>query len=202
MPMAGPVGPMGAHGVHHIGHPEDFRFQEDVRTAQSLGIPGTIDSLVMLQDNLGDGPGKFHFFQDFIPGSGVNPDHAHFRLGKPGGLGQDFGRYRNLAEIMDNGGQADAFNAFRRQAHYQGDGPGQVGDAPLVPGSIRVSGFDDQRDDLDDPLEGLRTASPAALTFETMSFKASLAEASSVVRCSRSSRAWRKASLALMRSTE
>jgi hypothetical protein len=49
-----------------MGDSQDPGPEENIIPLNPIGEPGTIVTLAMLQDDVGDGPGKIDFFQDVI----------------------------------------------------------------------------------------------------------------------------------------
>ena len=66
-----PIRPMGSHGFDNIRHTDNAGLQKDVITPNPLWVAGSINTLMMLQNNLSDGPGKLDFLQDVITGLGM-----------------------------------------------------------------------------------------------------------------------------------
>src|ERR1039458_8079249 len=62
------VRPVRGHRFHHVRHGHDARLEQDLPVLQSLRVPRAVQLLVMLADDVGDGPGKIHVLQDFIAG--------------------------------------------------------------------------------------------------------------------------------------
>ena len=52
---------------------------------------------MMLQDNVGDWPRKFHIFENIVAGLGMRPDQHDFDITKLAGFGEDFGGYVDFA---------------------------------------------------------------------------------------------------------
>ena len=67
-PREGAVGAMGTDGFEDIGHAEDSGLQHNCPPGQAFGITGTVQPLMVLEDNLGQGPGEIDLFQNVIAG--------------------------------------------------------------------------------------------------------------------------------------
>jgi hypothetical protein len=50
------VGPVRSHGFHHVSYGQNPRLRHDLITLQPLRISRTIQSFMMLQNDLGNGP--------------------------------------------------------------------------------------------------------------------------------------------------
>ena len=64
--MGGPVGTMRNHCLHNVSHPQYSGLYQNVITGQTLRISRAVNSLMMLENNFSNGPGKLDGTQYFI----------------------------------------------------------------------------------------------------------------------------------------
>ena len=63
---------MVSHGIHHIGHRQDSGLEDNLVTLQSLRIPRTIHTLMVLEGGLGHRPGEINALKNFISALGMD----------------------------------------------------------------------------------------------------------------------------------
>ena len=68
-----PVGAEGADGFDDVGHSQDLRLGKDGVADESLGIARAVQPLVVLEDDVGHGPGKGDIFDDLVADPGGGP---------------------------------------------------------------------------------------------------------------------------------
>ena len=141
-PQGGTVGAVGRHGLDDVRDAEDSGLEQDILTFETLGIPRAVDRLMVLMHDRRDRPGEIDLAEDRVADLGVHLDHGVLELVELGGLAQDFGGNVELADIVDDPGDLDAFDPVLGEAHLLGDGGGQARHAFLVPGRVRVPHLD------------------------------------------------------------
>ncbi len=104
----------------------------------AFGIARAVEPLVVLEDDMGHGPGESDVLDHLVADPGMVLDELEFRLRQAAGLGHDLGGGGDLADVVDDAGEAEAFDLVPRQVHVLGDGHGQAGDPLLVPGHVGV----------------------------------------------------------------
>ena len=82
----GAIGTMRHHRVDYIGDRQDLGLDQDVLAFEVVRVARAVEPLVMLQDGLGDGPGKLDTLYDVISGLRVGLDHLEFEQRKLPGL--------------------------------------------------------------------------------------------------------------------
>ena len=75
----GAVRPAGGHRLHHVGDRHDPGFQQDPLARQAGRVAGAIQSLMMLQDRLGDWPRQVEALDDIIADFAVRLDNFELR---------------------------------------------------------------------------------------------------------------------------
>ena len=73
-----PIGPVGGHRFDDIGDLEDPRLEQALLALQPLRIAGTVQPLMVLEDDPCHGPGKVDILQNGLSGPGVGLDQAVF----------------------------------------------------------------------------------------------------------------------------
>ena len=139
----GPVGPVRRHRLDHVGDGEDAGLREDGVTAQALRIARAVHALVVLKDHLRHRLVEVDRRQDVVAGLGVLLDEIELDHTQAPGLGQDLGRHRDLADVVDEARQPQPVEVIRRHAHLGRDGHRELGHASLVPGGVGVARFHD-----------------------------------------------------------
>jgi len=69
---------MRGHGFYDIGYCKDAGFQMDDVALQTMRISGTIETFMMLADELCNRPWKIDAFKDFIAVLGMQFDQGEF----------------------------------------------------------------------------------------------------------------------------
>jgi len=82
-PQRGPVRAMGGHRLHHVRDGKDAGFHPDLAAAKPSGVPAAVKPLVVLPDDVRQGPAERHRLHDVAADGRVGPDEHHFRLGEP-----------------------------------------------------------------------------------------------------------------------
>ncbi|EKD36662.1 MAG: hypothetical protein ACD_75C01420G0002 [uncultured bacterium] len=103
---------------------------------------------------MGYRPGELDVLQDIVPGLRVHLDQGELYLRKLRRFAQDFRRHGYLTDIMNRACHPEAVDLVWGKVHLGGDSPGQIGNAPLVTGSIRISRFNRRGHRLDDASDG------------------------------------------------
>ena len=99
------IGAVGSHGLDDIGDAEDSRFEEDVISLETKRVAGAVDSLVVLVDDVGNGPWEVDVFDYFVAELGVLFDEAELSWAEAAGLGEEFSRDADFAQVVDGGGK-------------------------------------------------------------------------------------------------
>ena len=67
----------------HIRDGDDLGFKKDLVSRESVGVPGAVESFVMLEHHFRDRPGELDPLKDLIPLFGMALDNAHFGRENP-----------------------------------------------------------------------------------------------------------------------
>ena len=103
----GAVRPVREHRLGRVGHRDDARFSADIIADEPRGIPGAVDALVVLADDLRDGTSEFRAFEDLGADLGVSLDQEPLELVEFARLHEDLGRHRDLADVVQHGRSLD-----------------------------------------------------------------------------------------------
>ena len=108
----------------------------------------------MLQHHLRHGLLELDGLEDVVPRPCVLLDEAELDLTQAAGFGEDLSRHSDLADVMDEGGHAQAIKVWRAHSHLCGDGDCELGDAPLVTGGVGVARLDHLAHGQDGTIDG------------------------------------------------
>ena len=73
---------------------------------------------MVLQDNLGNGPGKINRAEDIETVARVRSDQLELRRGQFAGLAENVGRHTELTEIVNAPRKMDGLHLHRREIHF------------------------------------------------------------------------------------
>ena len=105
-------------------------------------VAGAVEALVVLQDDLGHGRAEVDGARGSRSRRGVLLDEVELDLAEAPRLGEDLGGHGDLADVVDEAGEAQGVELLAGQAELGGDRRGQLGDAALVAGGVGVAGLD------------------------------------------------------------
>ncbi len=94
------VRPQGAEGLDDIGHGQNPGLHQDGVADESFGIARSVQPLMMLEDDVGHGPGEGDVLDHLIADPGMVLDELEFRLRQPAGLGHDLDGGRDFADVL------------------------------------------------------------------------------------------------------
>jgi hypothetical protein len=85
------------------------------------------------------GHGNFTSYEDVVADLGMRLDDLEFRCRKYARAAQDLGRHVDLADVVDGGAEAQAFEAILRQIQFPADGHAQLRHAQLVARGVWIA---------------------------------------------------------------
>lgn len=107
----------------------------------------------MLEDDVGDRPGKLSLFENAVSRIDVGFDQQIFRVIQSVRLAQDLGGDAQLADVVDGTGNANDVRNILREPHLIGNCASQLRHASLMAGSVGIACFRCLCQDLDRALE-------------------------------------------------
>lgn len=147
------VGAVGAHGFDDVGYGDDAGLKDDGLCGEAAGIAGAVEALVVLEDDVADGPGELDVLDDGVAEVNVLLDDFELGAAEAAGLGEELEGDADLAEVVDAGAEVEAVDAVFREAEQAADADAEVGDAALMAAGVGIALVDGFRDDLDGLLE-------------------------------------------------
>ena len=109
---------------------------------------------MVLDDDVGNGPGEFHTPQDVIACLAVGFEQPELGIGQLARLAKELLRHRELADVVKQPGYLDCLDLLWGEAHFLGNGTGKLGHPRLVLGSLAVSASHRPRYRLDGAFQG------------------------------------------------
>src|SRR3977135_3806327 len=101
MRKSGTVGASRCQSVVYIGDAKDARGKRDVFTRETVGIPFSIPSFVVVPNDRPDVSGEIDVRGELEPGLGMSFHYCPLFLGELARLVQHFRRYDDLSDVME-----------------------------------------------------------------------------------------------------
>ena len=102
---------MRGHGLHGIGDGENARFEDNLLAFQPFRVTGAVYALVVLEDDVANGPRKVDVLDDLEADFRVRLDNLVLGRRQSSRPVQYLGRDIDLADIVDAGAEGETFEA-------------------------------------------------------------------------------------------
>ena len=135
------VGTARGDGIERVRDRDDACTDGNLLPAQSGGIAGAVEALVVMADHRRD-LRVLDPHQHVGAVAGVSLHQRELRVGEPAGLVEDVPRRVDLADVVQRGGGAHLGDVRRRQPHLAGDALRMPGHPSGVAVSVRVPGLE------------------------------------------------------------
>src|SRR5439155_20385082 len=147
------VGPVGRHRVPRVREPDDGGLEEDPLAGQAVRVPAAVPALVVVTDDRHRGAERAELADDVSADLGVALDELELLFGEAGGLRQDGVWDAELADVVEEGAEAQRIETLLRQVQLLADRYRDALDPQGVAGGVGILGLDGRVQALD-RLEG------------------------------------------------
>lgn len=137
----GSIGSVGRDGIDHIRDGQDLCFVNDLIAFQTIGVAGTVNPLMMLNNHFLDRPGEVRFLQYLETSLGMGFYDSEFAFGQSAGSIQNLGRDRYLTDIMDRRAQFQPFQLETVPSQFSANRNGKRRHIDLMTAGIGIALF-------------------------------------------------------------
>ncbi len=120
--QGGAVGAGGAHGVEGIGDADDAAHERDFFAGELVGIAAAVPAFVVIEHAGDDVLQLADVAEDLGADGGMFFDGVEFCFGEAAGFGEHGFGHADLADVVQQAGEVDAFALFIGEADFLREG--------------------------------------------------------------------------------
>ena len=147
-----PIGPVRRQGVVRVDHREESDLPGDVGTLESIRITSPVEALVMMADQLEDGPECRERSADLFADDRMVDHSQELVLSQRSRLVQKRFRHGDFSDVMEQSGGADALRFILIESEVGGETVPQIGYTLRVAARVLVLCLECQGKGADDVL--------------------------------------------------
>lgn len=138
----GAVGAVGGHGVERIREAHDARGEGDRLAGKAVRVAAAVVTLVVVEDSGEDILEHGDVLEYAVADLGVELDEGKLVVGETAGLAEHGFRDADLADVVHQARDVDAFGLFGRVARGEREAGGEMGHALGMAAGVSILGVD------------------------------------------------------------